>query len=259
MLKNSLLWELIPPESDAISFLFGTMHVKDEIAYQHINRVIAKLSWCDALMCEIDLDKAQTGIPPTTYLIPNGSLSSLLTPHKYEKYRRVMLKTYKIDLNHYQHLYPLVIFNKISEALLSNDRGVSLDSYLWNQAKKLKLETSGIEDLHDHVSLIGKLDMDVQLKMLKSVIKNTGTFKRSLHKITQLYAGERIQTLYKYTKASMGSFREPLIYNRNRIMAEKIYENQNQKSFYAVGAAHLAGNKGVLRLLKQMKYKLKPI
>lgn len=259
MLKNSLLWELVPPESDSISFLFGTMHVKDEIAYKHINRVIPKLSWCDALMSEIDLDRALTEVPTETYMIPNGSLSSLLSQSKFEKYRRVMLKTYKIDLNHFKHLYPLVIFNKITETLLSSDRAVSLDSYLWNKAKEYKLDTSGIEDLHDHVSLIGKLEMEVQLKMLKSVIKNTGAFKRSLHKVTQLYAEEKIQTLYKYTKASMGSFREPLIYNRNRIMAEKINNNQNQKCFYAVGAAHLAGNKGVLRLLKQMKYKLKPI
>lgn len=259
MLKNSLLWELMPPESDAISYLFGTMHVKDEIAYRHINKVIPRLSCCDALMCEIDLDKAQMEVPAETYLIHSGSLSSLLTTSKYEKYRKVMLKTYNIDLNQFQHFYPLVILNKISEALLSNDRGVSLDSYLWNKAKELKLNTSGIEDLHDHVSLIGKLEMDVQLKMLKSVMKNTRAFKRSLHKVTQLYAEEKIQKLYKNTKASMGSFREPLIYNRNIIMVERINMNQSQKCFYAIGAAHLAGGKGVLRLLKQMKYKLKPI
>lgn len=57
----------------------------------------------------------------------------------------------------------------------------------------------------------------------------------------------------------MGGMKEVLIYNRNQLMYERIDGRREQSSFYALGAAHLAGKKGVLRLLKNAGYKIKAI
>lgn len=256
MIKDSLLWKISPPQCEIESYLFGTMHVKDEIAYKHVNKVIAALCKCDKLMCEIDLDRAQTEIDPNAYKISEGSLSTLIKPKKYLKYRKVILKSYGFDIDDMEEYFPIVIFNKIAESLLSNDRGFPLDTFLWNKAKELKMSTDGIENLQQHVDILQQLDIETQLKMLKSAVRNTSKFKKSLKKITQLYADQKIQKLYKSTKSSMGSFRHILIYNRNEIMAERISDNRHEPCLYAVGAAHLAGNRGILNLLKKKNYKL---
>ncbi len=259
MIKDSLLWKIRAPLSNVDSYLFGTMHVKDEIAYQHIDKVIAALCQCNKLMCEIDLDRAQTEIDPQAYMITEGTLSTLIKPTKYEKYRKVILKCYGFDIIHMDAYYPIVIFNKIAESVLNNDRGFPLDMYLWNKAKELNLATDGIENLKEHVEILGLLDIDTQLKMLKSAVKHTAKFKRSIKKVTHLYADQKIQKLYKATKSSMGSFRHILIYDRNVKMADRIFENREESCMYAVGAAHLAGNQGILNLLKKKKYKLTAI
>lgn len=259
MIKDSLLWKIRPPDSNVDSYLFGTMHVKDEVAYKHIDKAIAVLCRCDKLLCEINLDRAQTEISPDAYMIPEGSLSTLIKPSKYEKYNKVILKSYGFDISLMDAYYPIVIFNKIAESLLNNDRGLPLDMYLWNKAKELNIETDGIENLIEHVEILRQLDIETQLKMLKSAVKHTSKFKKSIKKVTQLYADQKIQKLYKVTKSSMGSFRHILIYNRNQVMADRISTYGDHTYMYAVGAAHLAGNKGILKLLKNKKYTLTAI
>jgi len=170
-----------------------------------------------------------------------------------------MLKTYGMDLLHLEQFLPLIIFNKISESLLSKDEGFPLDVFLWNKAKELKLKTEGLETIEEHTSILKELDVKVQIKMLRSLLSNTAKFNKSIRKLTSLYEKENIQALFKVTKSSMGHFRKRLIYNRNLIMAERISNNTDTPILYAVGAAHLAGKKGILNLLKQKNYKLSPI
>jgi uncharacterized protein YbaP (TraB family) len=54
--------------------------------------------------------------------------------------------------------------------------------------------------------------------------------------------------------------RKLLLYERNTIMAERFAEIARQESlFCAVGAGHLSGKKGLLRLLKKEGFKVRPI
>jgi len=58
----------------------------------------------------------------------------------------------------------------------------------------------------------------------------------------------------------MGKLRKMMIDDRNFIMADRIAKMTSQQTaFVAVGAGHLGGKKGVLRLLKLKDIKLKPI
>ena len=246
----------MPPDSKVESYLFGSMHVKDEIAFRHIDRVIACMCRCEKVMCEIDLDRAQTEVRPEAYMIPNRDLTHLIKPKKYQKYKKVISKAYGFDLDQMRSYYPIVIFNKIAESILNKDRALPLDMYLWKKAQELKIATDGIENLEEHVAVMGRLDIQTQIKMLKQSVKNISSFKKSLKRVTQLYADQKIQKLYKVTKNNMGSFRHILIYERNKIMADRIYNNQEEPCMYIIGAAHLAGNTGILNLLKKKKYTL---
>jgi uncharacterized protein YbaP (TraB family) len=54
--------------------------------------------------------------------------------------------------------------------------------------------------------------------------------------------------------------RKALLFDRNKIMARRFAEMARQNSlFCAVGAGHLAGQKGMLRLLKKQGFKVRAI
>lgn len=76
----------------------------------------------------------------------------------------------------------------------------------------------------------------------------------------EYYKNGQITKLYKASKKSMGELRGLMIYERNEKMTQVLIDLMNEGStFCSVGAAHLGGGKGMLRLLKNNGYKVKPI
>ena len=58
----------------------------------------------------------------------------------------------------------------------------------------------------------------------------------------------------------MGKLRKLMIYDRNEFMTNNLVAlTEEGATFCAVGAAHLPGGKGMLRMLKRSGFKVKPI
>jgi len=259
MLKSSLLWKFYK-EPDCASYLFGTMHVKNKIAYLHLDKAYEALYRCDAFKAEIDLDEAQESIDITDYQMPNAmTLQDLVNVKKYFKMKKIILKAFSVNLDLLVSFYPLIISSKLVEGILNNDKSLSLDAHLWDKAKSLNMNLGGVESVSSQIEIMKNLDISIQLKQLKELTKNVRKFKRSTLRMLDHYADENIALLFKESKKSMGSLRKLLIYDRNESMAKTIAMNENQKCFYGIGAAHLAGKKGVLNLLKQYGFKLEAI
>ena len=62
------------------------------------------------------------------------------------------------------------------------------------------------------------------------------------------------------TDTKFGKYEDLLMGNRNKNWIDKIKNYTKQKpSFFAVGAAHLGGENGVLNLLQKAGYTIKPV
>ncbi len=260
MRHNSLLWELSKGDNSARSYLFGTMHVKDEKAYQHIKKAQNALCKCSHFYSEINLDKAKLQLDTSHYLLADeASLDKALGQKRFDKMKTIFDRTFSFDLERHKRFLPLIILNMLAESVLREDNHQALDAYLWTAAKKLKLVCDGLETIEEQVSVLTALDLDVQLKMLKEVAENISKYRKSVISLSELYVNEDIVKLYQKTKRSLGALRKDLLYKRNDIMSNRIYFNIQQASFYAVGAAHLGGDKGILAKLKRKGITLKPI
>ena len=76
----------------------------------------------------------------------------------------------------------------------------------------------------------------------------------------QWYREGDIRQLFQVAKKDARGMRRLLLYERNASMVKRFSEIALGKSlFCAVGAGHLAGAKGMLRLLKKQGFKLKPL
>ena len=102
--------------------------------------------------------------------------------------------------------------------------------------------------------------MESQLKALRSCTKNVSKFRKKVLHLSELYKKGELTQLYKSSKKSMGKLRKLMVYDRNDFMAQNLIPLTEQgATFCAVGAAHLAGGKGMLRMLKRAGFKVKPI
>ncbi|MDC0231595.1 TraB/GumN family protein, partial [Aureispira] len=140
------------------------------------------------------------------------------------------------------------------------DSSLPLDNALYNFAESNKKILLGLETFQSQISVFTKIDIREQCRYLKRMTTNFKRFRRELHKSAELYIKGDIQELVKNAKKSIGSMRRVLLYDRNITMADRFISFASKQSlFAAVGAGHLGGEKGVLRLLKLKGYKIIPV
>ena len=95
---------------------------------------------------------------------------------------------------------------------------------------------------------------------MKKICQNTTKYKQKLKKIVDYYEKQRLSLLYKNSMKSLGKLKKILVYDRNIRISETITEQINVGSlFIAVGAGHLPGKYGIIRLLKQKGFTVKPM
>ena len=79
----------------------------------------------------------------------------------------------------------------------------------------------------------------------------------------EAYKAQDIEKLGEYVKEDDGglaNYEDILIYNRNRNWVTKLKTLMPEKSLLiAVGAGHLAGEKGVIKLLRKEGYTVRPV
>ena len=259
--KNALLWKIEGKTLPGYSYLFGTMHVKDQRAFTLMNDVYPKIDACESFATEFNLEEMDLNFDLELTGLENGqSLQDLIRPKNYHKIRKIFRKATGLDIIHFDQTQPLIVANVINERILSKDMPVSLDMHLWNYAKVQEKITLGIETFQEQINILKKIPLDYQIKMLLAMGKNFKSHRKSIIKMTRQYEKADIRQLYKSGLKSAGGLKHLLIYDRNILMAERIGRYiEEQTMFCAIGAGHLAGKYGVLRLLKKQGFKVKPV
>jgi len=75
-----------------------------------------------------------------------------------------------------------------------------------------------------------------------------------------LYQQAELNKLYQKKKKHLGNLRKLLLYDRNLVMAQRLeIQFLKEKTFVTIGAAHLSGEKGVLRLIKLQGFTIRPV
>jgi uncharacterized protein len=255
--KDYLLWEIQSPESVEKSYLFGTIHLWNEAIQPIFESVLPFIEQCDIYAAESQLDEMQQISTEVFYLKNGQQLSDLFPAKKYEKLCRQLKKTLGLPKEHFELMTPFAINGMLSNAMMQSSMP-SIDEQLWQLAKSLDKQLEGIESVAEQFDYYQRMSLEVQTKQLLDLVKNIKTYRKKLKLMLERYVAQDISLLYQSSKKGMGALRKMMIYERNILMTEKIIELSKQKStFIAIGAGHLAGQKGVLRLLEKKGFKIK--
>lgn len=258
---HSLLWALHHRERNITSYLFGTMHVKDKRAFAFFEQACQFMDTCEALALEYDLGSVGDDTHELLLQHTSGpSLESLLPERKLEKMRRFLQRSIGIDIHPLRHLPPMLVSNLINERLLEEDYPAALDEELYRHATARNQAVLGIESYEEQLAVLLEIPPQVHTQALLSQVRNLPAHRRTLLRLAQLYATGNLPQLHQTSKRNLSVTRQLLLYNRNYHMAAGIdFYAETLPIFAAVGAAHLYGGKGLLRLLKHRGYRVTPI
>jgi uncharacterized protein len=260
-LNQGLFWKIYHPDhQDDHSVIFGTIHIN--ISDQNlINRITSSIDRYGVVYTETSLAKSDSN-----YLF---NYIKLEKPYMYgdyfnidqfQKLRKIIMKAANIDLEDYKMFRPIFILGLIYSQLM--DRVVSdsqkLDDLIWSYAQEQGKSCRGLETIEEQVRIMTQIPYSYDFSQLKKMGRNISSIKRQLNQLIKLYLNEDLRGLYKQSSRSIGNLRPLLLYNRNEIMAQRIFDiHSEERCFFSFGAGHLTGNKGVLNLLKQKGMKVK--
>ncbi|HZG24759.1 MAG TPA: TraB/GumN family protein [Chitinophagaceae bacterium] len=263
--ENTLLWEVSGNGLKKPSYLFGTMHLlcsADAKVSENLKKVIMQT---DLIYFEIDMDNMMEMLGALRFIKMNGNkkLQDLLTEAEYKRVTECFQKNPSIIPFQMMETYkPYFISSLISEQKMSCDKG-GMEQVIMNESRQYKKEIRGLETVEFQASVFDSIPYDQQAKELVKAIDSAGTNSNATEELVAVYKKQDLQKIEELTKeegGGIGQFIDLLLYNRNANWAQKMSSIMTANSnLFAVGAAHLPGERGVINLLRKSGYTLKPV
>ena len=272
--EKGLLWEISGNNLQTPSFLFGTIHMIDRESFFWPEGTQESLYATNRITFEIDMkemnDFSTLFQVMFGLVMDNGTtLQDLLSKEDYTFVRnRFDELGLPIPLFLLERVQPMLLTMFTSEDfdLSSMQMGDGITSYemeLLALAEEKEMETAGLETVAYQISIFDSIPYDAQAKMLVDALKaektdTTVSEEDQFGAMVQAYKDQDISKLHKMIQSEEGGiadFEDHLLNNRNynwipimqKMMAEK-------PTFFAVGAGHLGGEKGVIALLRKEGY-----
>jgi uncharacterized protein YbaP (TraB family) len=256
-----MLWKWYKDDPQVCHYIFGTMHTASENAYKFVALAEKYIVSSALYAAEMDLHAATGSDLMSHFRLEDGNdLASLYKPKHYTKMRKVILKSFGIDINGYKDFSPFFITNMLSGLCAKPVRPQALDHHLWKFALEAGKELAGLESMEDQISILGRIPMDFQVRSLRSAADNISSFRKKINTLDDQYGRGDVKGLYFGARSSLGVIRQLMTTERNLKMTEKLLSLSSAKpTFASAGAAHMYGRDGILAHLKRHGYKVKSV
>jgi uncharacterized protein YbaP (TraB family) len=266
MQKSSLLWKIEGPSLKKGSYLFGTMHLIEKeyfIFPENLKKITSK---CDVLVMEI------AGLPsqPEALRYLQLQQGAILDPFSKEQRDSILLWA-KTTLNMNEESFNAALgkmkpFVLVQMATQLNFMGKteSYEKTLEMIAKENGLQVKGLETLAEQMALFDNLKKKDEVELVMEAIRDKKKSIQRAVEMEKIYVSQNVDSMYLAVVSAEGSVisdeQLKFLDERNEKWIPQIIEMlKNQKCFIAVGAAHLGGPNGVIRLLEEKGYKITPV
>lgn len=267
----SLLWEITGNGLKKPSYLIGTMHVSNKLAFNLPDSFYIAIRNAQMVALETNPetwqeDMSKFDLSGNSYGLGYSSYSSM--PNDY--FTINTLKFYKYDNKIQRALFssPSTINNLLYRSYGNEssdfEEDTYLDMYIFQCGKKWGKKVAGVENYGESMKLMAEAYKDAtkdKTKKDRSYGDNDGAY--SPDKLQEAYRSgnlDLLDSINKYNSYS-AAFDEKFLYKRNEIQANSMDSiiKSGTSLFVGVGAAHLPGDRGVIEILRSKGYKLRPI
>ncbi|MCR9173100.1 MAG: TraB/GumN family protein [bacterium] len=260
--KNSLLWMVTKENTQDTSFVFGTMHLiqKEYFFFPDLLKDLIKTS--DKVVLEVGDD---INNPLKAMALLRLEEGKSLFDFFNEKQKDSILEWAQSDLGMTEESFttmfgqmkPFAVVSLASaEDMLSDSE--SYEQTIMGIQKKAEIPLEGLETLEEQMGIFDDLTDEEQATMVMDAIRGGDDADQQLEDMLRMYQSQNIDSMYL------------MIHDEGDVIADKESEfltNRNLKwiprmetlmdgkrVFFAVGAAHLGGEQGVLELLRENGY-----
>ena len=261
------------------SYIIGTYHLAPASFADEVPGLKEAIDGCQQVYGELDLvdvskPENRAKFQAAQYLPEGKTLRSLLTDEQIKKLNGVLREVVGKDLNNeavaaqMDRLTPAAMSSSLIVMAYSKDNpslidaSQLLDYYFQKVAVESGKGVGGFETVDFQVDVLYGAPLEKQISDLMCQVEHFQEIIDMGDFVAAAYFDQDLDQLQDITEEeSLGSCsstpeeEDKLIYNRNSAWVEAMPKIMAEKpTFFAVGAAHLCGERGVLALLKKAGY-----
>jgi len=258
-LEKSLLWKISGKEIKQPSYLYATIHATCDVSLEdNVKRALQQTS---QLYLELKLD--DPALP--SIMIANSNMkdgkkiTDFINKDDYVILNTFFKETIGFDLQQFQTTKPFFLLAILISKLL--DCPVkSIEEQLMRISSEQRKETYGLETIKEQIDVMETIPYQYQIgELVKSAKDNMREDKMEFNELLKIYSSKDLNALLESTQKSsdqtIAKFDKTLLLDRNHNWIPRIEKIINLKpTFIGVGAAHLAGEDGIIQLLRKKGY-----
>lgn len=261
--EKALLYRISGNGLQKPSFLYGTMHVSNKLAFHLSDTFFNAIKSVEIVGLETDPSKWFEQMLISKYYQP----SNLFDGYE-EKMGTINKNALRLSCTNNQisrsfYNTPGIIngfLYRHRESRGDFEEDTYLDLYIYQTARRLGKEVHSVEDFEESERLVTKAREALQ-NARRNYIRHKGALTGDMTMETAYRTGDLIMmdSLDRLQGYPEGWY-DFMLYQRNKNMAnymDSIMRTQNM--FVGVGASHLPGSKGMIQLLREKGYTVTPI
>lgn len=260
-LEKSLLWEISGEGLESPSYLYGTIHATCDATLDA--NTLKALDETKQLYLEIDMDDKEMPMQMMKYMKMNNDekLSTLVSEEDFIIIDSFLKENVSMSAKMLDTFKPFMVSAMLLPKMLDCEFK-SVEGELMRVTKEQNEEVYGLEEVADQMKVFDAIPYQEQANELLKTAKN-GLEKDKLEfqKMMNVYKKKDIEELLRMMDASDNKItadnKDVLLNNRNKNWIPIIIKTAKEMpTFFGVGAAHLAGDEGVIKLLRKAGYKV---
>ncbi|MGF1585174.1 MAG: TraB/GumN family protein [Bacteroidales bacterium] len=262
--NSSLLWQISGNGLEEPSYLFGTLHlicperfsfpVEWMYYFYNTSRLVLELDLSDSRLAQ----EFQEGM----FMTDGNSIEGLLDTQDLQILADFLADSVDLDITHTRRIMPMLLSAFLYPHML-RCQPESYDYYLTGIALQNDYEIRALETVSDQLSFFRAIPYKEQASLLMEMISKYEETRELYNNMVDLYLEHDLYGLFRLVMdESMGipEFDKIFLAERNVAWMEHLVGNINETpSFIAVGAGHLPGEQGLIKLLEAEGYHLEPV
>lgn len=263
-LDNALLWKISGNGLSKPSYLFGTIHITCDATLDQ--NVLNAMDDTSQLYLELDMDSPSMQAEMMGgMMMKNGvTMSSLVSAEDFAIVDKFLQETTGMSAKMMNNFKPFMISSLLIQQMMDCPMQ-SFETELQKLSKAQGEETYGLETVQEQLAVFDAIPYKEQMEeLVKTAKDNMVKDKAEFAKMMELYKKKELENLMKLMEESENKLynehNDLLLSNRNNNWIPKIESiAKEMPTFFGVGAAHLAGEDGVIMLLRKKGYKVEAV
>ncbi|HEY2583674.1 MAG TPA: TraB/GumN family protein [Mucilaginibacter sp.] len=265
--SKNLLWKISGNGLSSSSYLFGTSNFAGKRFADSLFGIIEKFNACKVVVSEAIIDSAYLSALSHSMYFSDNTLDKILTPQEYNVVESCIKSISTRQLKNLNNFKPAALELYLLSKLYFGDitaTNPGLVKYFQIEGKKRGDKIVGLETIEFQMELNLNSPIEDQKRRLLFTISKMDAAKKNMTELNSLYYAQDIVGIYKMMMEVDQEFssmeKDRLLKDRNIKWMDKIPSIINdQPTFIAIGAGHLAGNSGLINLLRSKGYTVTPV